>query len=425
MPVSKRNEPASYDVIVVGAGASGLAAADELARAGRSVLMLEARERVGGRCWTRRMPGLEIPVELGAEFIHGEAPATHAYLRQAGIAAVDSTREQRFLENGRLRRANGFREAQRAVRHGPRLERDVSFQTFLARQRLSEKTRTFARLMVQGFDAADPRLVSARSIVEEWGEGGSLGASQPRPLGGYGALFDWLANAIAERGVRLQLGSIVRELAWKRGSVQVRGTFLGESFAARASRAVVTLPLGVLQSRAVRFIPKLESKSLALRSLASGPVIRVAMRFHTPFWEKRAPGVAFFHVPHGAFPTFWTPLPMRAATAWAGGPKAARLTGSASRVLVREALASVQAVFGDAVTEQLAAAYVQDWQADPYSRGGYSFVRVSGHGGRERLAEPVGETLFFAGEATDREEAGTVAGALRSGRRAAQELLNA
>jgi monoamine oxidase len=156
-------------------------------------------------------------------------------------------------------------------------------------------------------------------------------------------------------------------------------------------------------------------------------VIRVAMRFHSAFWEKRSPGVAFFHVPQAAFPTFWTPLPMRAAllTAWAGGPKAARLSGAGSRVLVREALASVQTVFGDAVTAQLAAAYLQDWQADPYSRGGYSFVRVSGHGGRERLAEPVGDTLFFAGEATDREEAGTVAGALRSGRRAAQELLNA
>src|SRR5437867_11564400 len=106
MPVSKRNEPASYDVIVVGAGASGLAAAAELARAGRSVLILEARERVGGRCWTRRMAGLEIPVELGAEFIHGEAEATHALLRQAGIAAVDSTREQRYLERGKLRKLN-------------------------------------------------------------------------------------------------------------------------------------------------------------------------------------------------------------------------------------------------------------------------------------------------------------------------------
>src|SRR5206468_592062 len=138
------------DVIVIGAGAAGLAAAAELARAGRSVLVLEARERVGGRCWTRRMAGLEIPVELGAEFIHGKAEATHALLRQAGIAAVDSTREQRYLDRGRLRRMNAFLEAQRAVQRAPQLRRDLSFHAFVARRRLSQKTRTFARMMVQG-----------------------------------------------------------------------------------------------------------------------------------------------------------------------------------------------------------------------------------------------------------------------------------
>ena len=78
VPLAVAAQPAIVDVIVMGAGAAGLAAAAELARAGRSVLVLEARERVGGRCWTRRMAGLEIPVELGAEFIHGEAKATHA-----------------------------------------------------------------------------------------------------------------------------------------------------------------------------------------------------------------------------------------------------------------------------------------------------------------------------------------------------------
>ena len=410
-------------MIVIGAGAAGLAAAAALVREGRSVLILEARDRVGGRCWTRRMPGLDIPVELGAEFIHGEAASTHALLAEAGIAAVDSTREQRYLERGRLRRMNAFAEAQRAVRRAPPLERDVSFAQLLARTRVSRKTKTFARMMVQGFDAADPARVSARSILEEWGEGGSLGASQPRPQGGYGALCDWLAHSVVARGARLRLDSPVTTLTWKRGNVVVKG----RSFAFRARRAIVTLPLGVLQARAVRFSPSLGMKAPALGKLASGPVIRVAMRFHSRFWEKRAPEVAFFHVPQAPFPTFWTPLPMRAPllTAWAGGPKAARLTGSSRDALLAAALRSVGMVFGQerALKAQLDAALVQDWQADPCSRGGYSYVRVGGEGARERLAEPLDDTLYFAGEATDVEEAGTVAGALRSGERAAREVL--
>jgi monoamine oxidase len=414
--------PETFDVIVIGAGAAGLAAAAELARAGRSVLVLEARERVGGRCFTRRMAGLEIPVELGAEFIHGEAQATHALLRQAGIAAVDSTREQRYFEGGKLRRVNAFLEAQRAVQKAPAMKRDISFAALLARLRASRKTKTFARIMVQGFDAADPARVSARSIVEEWGEGGSLGASQPRPQGGYGALFDWLAESVVAAGARLKLDSPVRALQWKRGAVLVKGS----SFRFRGRRAIVTLPLGVLQSNSVLFKPALKAKRPALEKLASGPVIRVAMRFHSRFWEARAPGVAFYHVPQARFPTFWTPLPMRAAllTAWAGGPKAARLTGSSSEKLLAEALRSVSQVFDQDPGKELAAAYAQDWQADPYSRGGYSYVRVGGEGARERLAEPLEDALFFAGEATDADEAGTVAGALRSGQRAALEILS-
>ena len=370
------------------------------------------------------MAGLEIPVELGAEFIHGEAEATRALLRQAGIAAIESTREQRYLENGKLKRGSAFAEAQRAVQHAPRLERDVSFRAFLGHRRLPRKTKALAEMMVQGFDAADPARVSARSIVEEWGEGGSLGASQPRPEGGYGALFDWLAESVLAAGACLKLDSPVCTINWKRGTVLAQGTSFGQPFTVKARQAIITLPLGVLQSRAVRFTPSLEQKRTALQQLASGPVIRVAMRFHSRFWEARAPQIAFFHVPQAPFPTFWTPLPMRAAllTAWAGGPKAARLTGSSKEKLVSTALRAVGMVFGDEPRKQLAAAFVQDWHADPYSLGGYSYLRVGGTGARERLAEPLEDTLFFAGEATDADEAGTVAGALRSGQRAAREV---
>jgi monoamine oxidase len=402
------------DVLVIGAGAAGLAAAAELAQAGRSVLVVEARDRVGGRCLTRRLPGVPVPVELGAEFIHGRPKATFSLLRKAGIPAIDSTRTQLISIDGKLQSGNIFAQAQRVARKEVK-GRDISFSAFLARQRLPRLTRTLATMMVQGFDAADPRLASAREIVEEWN---ALISSQPRPSGGYGTALEWLAHSAVGSGARLQLETPVHRVRWKRGSVELAGTFRGEPWAAWAPRAVITLPIGVLPSI------RIKEKSAALAGLASGPVVRVAMAFRSAFWEKQHPGIAFFHSPGAPFPTFWTPLPMHAPllTAWAGGPKAARLTGSSEKKLLAQALASVQSIFES--KEEPQAFLVHDWQADPYARGGYSYVRVGGTGAREELAAPLDETLYFAGEATDTEESGTVGGALASGMRAAREILD-
>src|SRR5688500_17210734 len=241
------------DVVVIGAGAAGLAAADALARAGRSVVLLEARERIGGRVWTRRMPGLATPVELGAEFVHGDAAVTRRLLRKAGMDSVASGRVQRYAAGGRLRPVDSFRQAQLAMKHPCVLrERDMSFDEFLQRQRLPLVTKSFARLMVQGFDAADPARASARAIAEEWG-GGQMQGSQPRPREGYGPLLDWLAGRVVAHGARLKMQSVVREVRWRRGRV----TVLGDALRLTARAAIVTLPLGVLQSGAVRFTPGL------------------------------------------------------------------------------------------------------------------------------------------------------------------------
>jgi monoamine oxidase len=204
----------------------------------------------------------------------------------------------------------------------------------------------------------------------------------------------------------------------------VEGEFAGRTFRASAPRAIITLPLGVLQSGAVRFTPELKQKEQALKLLASGPVVKAALRFPTAFWEKRHRDVAFFHSPRGAFPTFWTPLPARVPVliAWAGGPKAERLAGRDTALLVRAALASLKDIFGR--HDELDAVYLHDWQSDEYAHGAYSYVMVGGEGARESLAAPLQNSLYFAGEATDAEgEAGTVAGALQSGLRAAREIL--
>src|SRR5256886_4826351 len=207
----------------MGAGAAGPAAADEPAPAARSVLVLEARSRIGGRCWTCRFPGLSAPVELGAEFIHGRPPVTLALLQRAGSAALDSARTQRFVTDGRLRAIDAFAEARKAMRNTAALKaKDSSFATFLARKRgLSRRTRSFARMMVEGFDAADPARASARAIVEEWCASPQLGA-QFRPLGGYSALLDSLA------GSDLRLQSVVREIRSGSRSVGGGGEGLGK-----------------------------------------------------------------------------------------------------------------------------------------------------------------------------------------------------
>jgi len=437
--------PDSFDFLIIGAGAAGLAAAAELAGAGRSVLVLEARDRVGGRVWTRTEPGLPVPLELGAEFIHGEAEPTFELMRRFGVAAVDTHGPHWTCRHGRLSlRADEFRQVHRALRRNrARLrERDLTFSDFLARigpAQLRKDARALASALVEGFDAADPARVSARSIVEEWVGGDALDSPQFRPLGGYGALLAPLAASLESGRARLQMNSVVRAVRWRQGTVEAEGVQLGESFRAQSRRAIVTLPLGVLRlpagaPGALRFDPPLGEKEKALRRLGAGPVLKVVLRFREAFWEDANDGAcrdaAFFHAPDAAFPTFWTALPMRVPllVVWAGGPRAARLAGASRDEILKSAVGSVRSVFGTRVVRgsRLESAALHDWQQDPYARGAYSYILANGGRARRALARPIADTLFFAGEATDfRGEAGTVAGALQSGRAAARAALRA
>ena len=430
----------SYDVIVIGAGAAGLAAAAELGRTGRSVLVLEARDRIGGRVWTHHPAGLAVPVELGAEFIHGRPAVTFALMRDAGTETVVAPMVRRALQQGKLRPRNEavYESIDRMLkRHAAQLaQKDVSFETFLGRVRdeLSPEALAFARMRVRGYDAADPARVSARSIAEEWlGEGNESGHF--RPAGGYGPLLAALAER-AGASVRIELQSVVRTVRWARETVEIGGMHGGKAFHVRARHAIITLPLGVLQQRsnargAVRFDPELKEKASALTRLASGTVLKAVLRFRTAFWEEidgtAYRGVSFFHSSRAAFPTFWTSLPSRepVIAAWAGGPKATRLAGATGPQVIRHAVRSLASVFGGRVNveTELQASWFHDWQRDPYARGAYSHALVGGANARELLAAPLENMLFFAGEATDADgQHGTVAGALQSGMRVAREV---
>jgi monoamine oxidase len=229
----------------------------------------------------------------------------------------------------------------------------------------------------------------------------------------------------------------VREVRWRRGEVTIAATRHGHAHEFVAQQAIVALPLGVLQlppqaPNAVRFAPALTAKQKALTGLATGPVVKLLLRFRTPFWEELDDGryadAAFFHAPRAPFPTLWTMLPVRAPllAAWAAGPAAARLAGASEEQIVRTALACATKLFAgsERCVADFEGAYLHDWQADPFACGAYSYLVAGGGNAREQLARPLKSTLFFAGEAAETGgESGTVAGALESGKRAAGKLL--
>jgi len=430
------------DVVVLGAGAAGLAAARVLSRAGCSVVVLEARDRIGGRLHTREDAILPVPVELGGEFIHGTADVSFALLRAANTVAIDTGGASFIHADGELREEEDpFAIVVRVLARVKELAADVSIEEFLQQLRgddaLVERERRYTRMLVEGFDAADPRLASTRAIADEWnGDESGQTARQFRPLGGYAHLVRTLHGALDPARVQVLLETPVRAVRWDRDGIVVTATTAaGTPLTVHARTAIVTLPVGVLQANSVRFEPPLpQAKQDALARLVMGSVVKLVLRFRSAFWERLSDGrcldAAFFHRAEASFPTFWTLLPLRTPLliAWAGGPKADALAGHDEAALTAAALDDLVALFGSDADPrgELEAVYTHDWQHDPYARGAYSYVAVGGGDARTQLAAAVDDVLFFAGEATaETSEAGTVAGALQSGERAANEALRA
>ena len=463
MKTSTEDESAenySADVAVIGAGVAGLAASRGLADAGRSVLLLEARDRVGGRIWT-----VGDSLELGAELVHGTPEATLALLREAGAGVVELTGERFVMEDGRIHRMDDrmVGELHGLLDRAANAGHDMSVAEFLA-EVVEEKpglgaVAAWVGRLVEGFDAADPQRASLRALVAEWTSSANFESTTSRPRGGYAMLIEQMTRALDPRMVELSLESIVRVVRWSADGVELDVERHGALQRHRVRKVVITLPLGVLQAApgdpgAVRFEPPLdEKKCTALAGLAMGPVHKVLLKFKEPFWERidggRWRNAAFFNAAELPFRTFWTQLPERSdwLTAWVGGPGAEALSSGADNDesggyqsddepgdnesdhdIIARAVGSVSSLFGGRVdvASLLEEARFHDWSRDPRARGAYSYVAVGGSDARRKLAEPVERTLFFAGEATDdSSEATTVAGAIISGERAAREVIRA
>ncbi|HYU34089.1 MAG TPA: NAD(P)/FAD-dependent oxidoreductase [Thermoanaerobaculia bacterium] len=419
----------ALDVAVIGAGAAGLAVADELHRKGFSLAVFEARDRIGGRILTHRDARVPLPIELGPELIHGEAPETRRILREAGRLAIAVEGDSWEAESGRLRRSESpWKDIDRLLQKIDTSGPDLSFADFLARRpggKSLAQARESVRRFVQGFHAADVEQISACSLAgSDSGEARDAG----RVLGGYDQVPAWLARDL---GDAIRLGCPVTGIDWEPGQVELT---LGTGERVRARAAVVTVPLGILQAPpdapgAIRFRPEVPRLSKTLGRLAMGSVLRLVFWFREAPWKVDRLG--FLFTGDETFRTWWTAYPLLAplAVCWSGGPPAAGLTGVPVDEIAGRALRTLATHLGlprRRVESRVLDFWMHDWQTDPWSRGGYSYPRVGGAHAAQALARPIKKTLFFAGEATAGEgENGTVEGALASGQRVARQVSRA
>lgn len=412
------------DAVILGAGAAGLAAAGELSRRGLRFVVVEAKSRVGGRVLTRHLPGVRVPLELGAEFVHGKAPSLFRVIREHRLKFDEvENRQYRRADDG-FKPSDAWAELEKVLR-GLRLRGpDRSIDRFLAQAPGEPQTKESARRFLASFHAADPAKLSERSIAllesvaEEREESRSF-----RVRGGYDRL---LGRLWPESDGRIWLDSPVREIRWKRGNVELICAG-GRRVSAKA--CILTLPLGVLKSKpgasgAVRFTPELPAaKRAAMSRLEMGPARRFVFKFRGAPWQSELGlrGPAFFHTPELPIKVWWTSMHPRSGvfTGWAGGPYAESLGSDPQR-------AAGKAIFELLGDVDLEGVHFHDWLTDPFARGAYSYAAVGGFAAFGELAKPIDATLFFAGEATDSNgQHATVEGAVASGWRAARELSKA
>lgn len=419
---SSRPAEESADVLVLGAGIAGIAAARALTDAGRKVLVVEARDRLGGRIWTDESLG--APLDLGAAWIHGTKGNPLVELARSHRIDTQEADWQRIrlYDEGREVPQATWEQAQRSFEKKQR-----------AAVRKADDRGGADRSLAAALDAQQPPAGQERRLFSWFGAIHALdlgddldrisllhGDDDSEYPGndlvlkpGYGRLVEALS-----RGLDVRLGQAVRSITRDKQGVTLHTSI--RSF--RAPRAIITAPLGVLKSGALTFQPALPAeKRRAIQSLGMGSFLKCALLFPEVRWpddeflgSTAADGPLIFVNAHR-----WTGKPILIALA--SGNAARQRRGA--QATVDWSLQRLRALLGKGLPAPLRHV-VTDWSGDPFAQGAYSFAAVgSTDDDHQRLAAPVDNQLFFAGEATLVKSRGTVHGALATGQREAKRIM--
>jgi monoamine oxidase len=403
------------DVIVIGAGAAGIGAARELKRLGKRVLLIEARERAGGRVFTNTSLGQ--PFDAGAAYIHfAESNPWSALAQEAGIDPQGGYR----LWSGSLAFRNGVamsaeEGAQRwqAVRKVAEIYEDVEDRADISMAEAwkgeAQDVRDAGRIQAQMAAGEDPEWVS----VADWNRLES-GGNRLVP-GGYGTLVARTAVPLEPRtGVR------VTAIDWS-GPAVIVSTDKGDL---RARKVICTVPVGVLKAGAIQFKPGLPTDHIrALDGMRMGALSKVALRFE---------GERFGFSPHqflaevgepGRAMTFETwPQDSGLVVATFGGDYARGLSKEGETAAVEHVLERFTKIAGSDARKAYRGGAFANWVADPFSLGAYAVMKPGRMRARDYLARPIADKLWLAGEATAGIYSMTAGGAYIAGRNAARDV---
>ncbi|WP_291089986.1 NAD(P)/FAD-dependent oxidoreductase [Flavobacterium sp. BFFFF1] len=406
-------------IMIVGAGAAGIMAANMLSKKGFSVTVLEQQERIGGRIHTYVPEGFVNAVEAGAEFIHGHLPLTLKLLKRAQLATTTASMNMHRIGNGKI--VHGFGRSKAwgqfyALLEA--LEADTTLDAFLGRHFPGKKYRLLrdeVQQMAQGLDLADPAEVSLLSLKAEW----LSEETQYRPVTGYQPLLEFLYNKAAAGGCKIIFNETVKSIRWERGRAVVHT--LNQSF--ENDIVIITSSLGCLQSEDIKFAPEIPELLPQFQRIGFGAVIKLLFEFDQPFWEQELPELGFLFAEKGF--TFWTQLDQHVPvlTGWIGNDCVSHYDAFSDEALINISLETLLEAFPETQLHFRTAAVFR-YNAQSPSRGGYSWPKPESRKAVKQLNKGIEDTIFFAGEAFDPTfETATVEAALESGKYVAGRII--
>lgn len=418
-------------VVVIGAGLSGLAAARELQHSGANVVVLEARDRRGGRIWTSNQ-WQDMPLDMGATWIHGvkgnpitrladelQTPLVETFYEKAQIYTTDGKPTSTIQKNEVARLSKAVSDVLRkAQNRDPDRSLIESIEPLMVEYRDSpDRLGLLHYILSDEFE--QEYSGSVEKLSTQWfDDAKEFDGGDALFLRGYGVIVDHLA-----KGLEIRLSQVVRSIYWNAAEMRV----LTDENEFRADHVVITLPLGVLQSGSVRFEPELPiEKQVAISKLGMGVLNKCYLRFDKVFWPANVDWLGFVSPQRGYWDT-WASL-QRAAKmpvllGFSAAIRARELESWSDQQIVASAMQALKTIFGvripDPVDHQ-----ITRWASDPFARGSYSYNSVGSNPRmRNDLMQPLAKRLFFAGEATTRQYFGTAHGAFLSGLRAAKDVL--